>query len=292
MTRKIERVAIVGAGQMGSGIAQSFAQSGFQVFILDIDDARVAAGIASITKSLDRFVKKEKITEGEKALILERIQGTTDYSDIKDADLAVEAATENESLKYGIFKRLDETLKPEAILATNTSSISITRIAAQTTRPEQVIGMHFMNPVPIMKLVELVRGLATADDTFATVNATAEALGKTTVVSTDFPGFIVNRVLMPMLNEACYALHEGIASVRDIDVAMKLGTNQPMGPLELADFIGLDTVLAILNVMHEGLGEKYRPSPLLQQYVDAGFLGRKAGKGFYNYDDRGKPILS
>jgi len=291
MTKKIDSVAVIGAGQMGSGIAQSFAQSGYKVALLDIDEARVSAGINSISKSLERFVKKERITEAEKSEILARIEGCTDYEDIKSADLAVEAATENEELKYGIFKKLDETLAPDSILASNTSSISITRIAAQTNRPDQVIGMHFMNPVPIMKLVELVRGLATSDETFATVNATAEALGKTTVVSTDFPGFIVNRVLMPMLNEACYALHEGIASVRDIDTAMKLGTNQPMGPLQLADFIGLDTVLAILNVMHEGLGEKYRPSPLLQQYVDAGFLGRKVGKGFYDYDERGKIIL-
>jgi 3-hydroxybutyryl-CoA dehydrogenase len=259
--------------------------------MLDVDQSRIDAGLASIAKSLDRFIRKETITPDEKERALSLIRGATDYALVKDADLAVEAATENETLKYEIFRRLDATLGEGAILATNTSSISVTRIAAVTQRPDRVIGMHFMNPVPLMKLVEIVRGLATSEETFSTVNATAEALGKTTVVSTDFPGFIVNRVLMPMLNEAFHALHQGVASVRDIDVAMKLGTNHPMGPLLLADFIGLDTVLAILNVMHDGLGEQYRPCPLLRQYVDAGFLGKKVGKGFYDYDDKGKAII-
>ena len=264
MKEIFQTAAVVGAGQMGSGIAQCFAQSGVDVLLLDLDTNRVEAGLASISNSLERFVRKERISAEDKTNTMNRIRGVTSYTELEQADFVVEAATENEALKCEIFRTLDKTLRDDVILASNTSSISITRIAAATNRPDKVIGMHFMNPVPIMKLVEIVRGLATSDACFGQVNAAAQALGKTTVVSTDFPGFIVNRVLMPMLNEAFYALHEGIASVKDIDVAMQLGTNQPMGPLTLADFIGLDTVLAILNVMHEGLGERYRPCPLLK----------------------------
>lgn len=290
MAQNIERTAVIGAGQMGSGIAQVFAQSGRTVQLIDLSQECLDKGIASIEKSLGRLVAKERLSESDMNATLSRIHISTELSSAADAQLVVEAVSENEGLKKKIFAELDSITADDTILASNTSSISITRIASATSCPDKVIGMHFMNPVPIMKLVEIIRGLATSDETYETVRALSEDVQKITVVSTDFPGFIVNRILMPMLNEAFYAVHEGIASVPDIDTAMKLGTNQPMGPLTLADYIGLDTCLFILNVMHEGLGEKYRPCPLLQQYVDAGYLGRKVGRGFYNYDEKGRAV--
>lgn len=280
----INTIGVVGAGQMGNGIAQVAAATGFDVILSDISQEALDRGMGTITKSLDKFVSKEKISSEERDAILARITTTLTLEEVAKADLVVEAATEREDLKLNIFKQLDELAPEHTILATNTSSISITRIAGATNRPEKVIGMHFMNPVPIMKLVEIIRGLATSDETYATVNEAAEKMGKTTVLAQDYPGFIVNRILMPMINEAVYALMEGVGSVEDIDAAMKLGTNQPMGPLTLADFIGLDTCLAIMNVLHENLGDtKYRPCPLLRKYVDAGWLGRKVKRGFYDY---------
>jgi 3-hydroxybutyryl-CoA dehydrogenase len=281
----IQKVGVLGSGQMGGGIAQVAAQAGFDVYLADVNQAAAEKGKAKIAAQLKKAVEKGKMTEAESVSILERIHAVDGIPGLSQADLVVEAVSENPDLKFKIFRELDAACAPHAILASNTSSISITRIAAQTKRPEKIAGMHFMNPVPVMKLVEGIRGLQTSDETFAAVRAASEKMGKTFVAVKDIPGFAVNRVLMPMINEAVQALYEGIATAEDLDSAMKLGTNQPMGPLTLADFIGLDTCLAIMEVLHEGLGDsKYRPSPLLKQYVAAGWLGRKSGRGFYRYD--------
>lgn len=281
----IQKIGVVGAGQMGNGITQVAAAHGYDVVMFDISNAALDKGLTTIATSCDRLIKKGTLTEEAKKALLGKIKATTQMTDLKDCDFVVEAATENIDLKLKIFKELDQTVKAGSILASNTSSISITKIAAVTSRPSHVVGMHFMNPVPLMQLVEGIRGLQTSDEAFALTKALSEKLSKVFVESVkDMPGFIVNRVLMPMINEAVYTLHEGIASVESIDQAMKLGTNQPMGPLTLADFIGLDTCLAIMNVLHDGLGDsKYRPCPLLVKYVEAGWLGRKSGRGFYNY---------
>jgi len=269
---------------MGAGIAQVALQAGLRVTLVDVAQEFVDKGAERIKGGLAKLVEKGKLDEPKRAAALARLKTATRVSEAKDVDFAVEAVTENEDLKRRIFKDLDAVVRPGGVLATNTSSIPITRIAAATRRPEAVIGMHFMNPVPVMQLVEIIRGAATSDATYAATRALAEAMGKTTVVSRDFPGFIVNRILIPMLNEACFAVMEGVATPQDIDAAMKLGTNQPMGPLQLADFIGLDTCLYIAEVMHKGLGDdKYRPCPLLRQYVDAGWMGKKSGRGFYTY---------
>jgi 3-hydroxybutyryl-CoA dehydrogenase len=277
------RVLVVGAGQMGAGIAQVFAQHGHEVLLNDVDAGRIQRGLDEISKILDRNVERGRMTAEQRGTVLEHIDARPHLHDL-DVALAIEAATEHVETKLELFRKLDENTPPEAILASNTSSISITRLAAVTGKPERVIGMHFMNPVPVMALVEVIRGLATSDATAKTVLDLARALGKTAVESRDFPGFVVNRILLPMINEAIYAVYEGVASIEDVDVAMKLGTNQPMGPLALADFIGLDTCLAILEVLHDGLGDpKYRPCPLLRNYVTAGWYGKKSLRGFYTY---------
>ena len=280
----VETLAVVGAGQMGAGIAQVAAHSGIKVFLIDLNQDLVASAIKGIGLQLQKQVVKGKITTEDAATVLAHIRGTGSAADAAHADFAIEAVTENELVKKKVFLDLAKALRPTAILASNTSSIPITKLAASVENSERVIGMHFMNPVPVMQLVEIIRGAQTSDATYAECKALAEKMGKTTVLSKDMPGFIVNRILIPMINEACFALQEGLASAEDIDTAMKLGTNVPMGPLTLADFIGLDTCLYIAEVLHKGLGEdKYRPAPLLRQYVDAGWFGRKSKRGFYKY---------
>ena len=284
MTRKIETVGIIGAGQMGSGIAHVSALAGFDVLINDISSDRIEKGLATISGNLARQVSSGKISEEDRAAALERISPALDHDALASADLVIEAATEDETIKRKILQQVSAVLNPEAVLATNTSSISITRLASQTDRPEKFIGIHFMNPVPVMKLVELVRGIATDDETFDLAKHYIAALDKTATIAEDFPAFIVNRILLPMINEAIYTLYEGVGSVEAIDTAMRLGANHPMGPLQLADFIGLDTCLSIMQVLHDGLADtKYRPCPLLVKYVEAGWLGRKSGRGFYDY---------
>ncbi|MFI5256429.1 MAG: 3-hydroxybutyryl-CoA dehydrogenase [Gemmatimonadales bacterium] len=279
-----DRIAVLGAGQMGNGIAHVFAQSGFDVVMIDVSQPALDRGRATIAKNLERQVKKGAIAESDRETILGRVSTGTSLEAVTGCPLVVEAATENRDLKFRIFADLDSKADASAILATNTSSISITEIAARTKRPAQVIGMHFMNPVPVMQLVEIIRGLATSDDTTKRVVAWSTAVGKTPVEVNDFPGFVANRILMPMLNEAVYCLMEDVGTAEAIDTVMKLGMNHPMGPLALADLIGLDTCLAILEVLHDGLGDpKYRPCPLLRKYVAAGWLGRKSGRGFYTY---------
>jgi 3-hydroxybutyryl-CoA dehydrogenase len=286
----IRTIGVIGAGQMGSGIAHVAALAGYDVRLSDIDPAALERAVQTIDRNLTRQVARGKIRDDERAAAMKHITSRTGYEWLADCDVVIEAATEREDIKRDIYKKLVPTLKDSAIIASNTSSISITRLAAATGRPERFIGMHFMNPVPVMQLVELIRGIATDEPTFAAIHELAVKLGKTPVAAEDFPAFIVNRILLPMINEAVYTLYEGVGSVEAIDTAMKLGANHPMGPLELADFIGLDTCLAVMQVLYEGLADsKYRPCPLLVKYVEAGWLGRKANRGFYDYRGE-KPV--
>lgn len=282
----VKKVLVIGAGQMGSGIAQVCAQSGYEVILNDISEEALERGVSNIERLLSRNVEKERMTEEEKNKVLSRITKSTDLEgSAKEIDLAIEAVVENIDVKKDIFRKLDANAPEHAILASNTSSLPITDIASATNRPERVIGMHFMNPVPVMKLVEIIRGLQTSDETYEVIADMTKKLYKTGVESKDFPGFISNRILMPMINEAIYTVYEGVASIEDVDTVMKLGMNHPMGPLTLADFIGLDTCLYIMEVLYEGFGDsKYRPCPLLRQYVQAGWYGRKSGRGFYVYE--------
>ncbi|MFB4163346.1 3-hydroxybutyryl-CoA dehydrogenase [Alteribacillus sp. JSM 102045] len=282
----IQTIMVVGAGQMGSGIAQVHAQAGYYVYLHDMDENQVEKGLERIKKNLTRQTDKGRMTIEETTEVLSRLVPSTELENASKADLVIEAIIENLDVKKKVFKELDECAPPHAILATNTSSLPVTEIAAETSRPSQVIGMHFMNPVPVMKLVEIIRGLATTDEVFDQVKTVAERLHKTPVEVNDFPGFVSNRILMPMINEAVYTVYEGVSSPEDIDEVMKLGMNHPMGPLTLADFIGLDTCLYIMETLHEGFGDdKYRPCPLLRKYVKAGWLGKKTGRGFYRYND-------
>ena len=284
MSGEIRTVGIVGSGQMGGGIAQVAAQAGLTIALYDVSTSIVDRALAVIQKNLVRLTDRGKLPAEERRAILERLRGTDELAELADADVIIEAAPEDAAIKETIFRRLDEIVRPGVILASNTSSISLTRLGAVTARPDRVIGMHFMNPPVVMQLVEIVRGLATSDDTYAVIDALAKQMGKTTIQAKDYAGFVVNRILLPMINEAIYALYEGVGGVEDIDQGMKLGTNQPMGPLALADLIGLDTCLAVLERLHHGLGDdKYRPCPLLRNYVAAGWLGRKTDKGFYDY---------
>ena len=280
----LHTLGIVGAGQMGSGIGQVAAQSGFSVLLYDVTTDLVDRALATIQRNLVRLTDRGTLSTDEQHAILERLRGTSNLADMRDVDLVIEAAPEDYAIKKDLFEQLSRVTRPETILASNTSSISLTQLGAVTSKPEKVIGMHFMNPPVVMQLVEIVRGLVTAEETLTTVDSLAKKMGKTTILAKDYAGFIVNRILLPMINEAIYALYEGVGGVEDIDQGMKLGTNQPMGPLALADLIGLDTCLAVLERLHHGLGDdKYRPCPLLRNYVAAGYLGRKAGQGFYGY---------
>ena len=290
MATSIDKVGVIGAGQMGTGIALVCAQAGLNVLLNDVSEERVHAALATVNGSLSRQIAKGQLDEAGRQATLDRIGVAAGYDDLAQCDLVIEAASESEDVKRKIFANLRTYLKPETIVASNTSSISITRLASVTAHPERFIGIHFMNPVPRMQLVELIRGIATTDETFESAKAFVAKLGKTATMSEDFPAFIVNRILLPMINEAIYTLYEGVGSVESIDTAMRLGANHPMGPLQLADFIGLDTCLSVMQVLHEGLADsKYRPCPLLVKYVEAGWLGRKSGRGFYDYRGE-KPV--
>jgi 3-hydroxybutyryl-CoA dehydrogenase len=286
----IKTVGVIGAGQMGSGIAHVCALSGYDVLLNDVSPAQIDKGLDAVRRYLERQVGKNQVTQADADKVLSKVKGAATYADMADCDIVIEAATENETIKKEIFKGVCEHLKPDALLASNTSSISITRLASVTGRPDRFIGLHFMRPVQVMKLVEIIRGIATGPATYETAVKFAQSLGKETANAEDYPAFIVNRILIPMINEAIYTLYEGVGTVEAIDISMRLGANHPMGPLELGDFIGLDTVLAIMNMLHEGLADsKYRPCPLLVKYVEAGWLGRKTGRGFYDYRGE-KPV--